>query len=136
MKPSALLCVLFLSMISLAACRSGTIRTSNSASSTATAQAALSLIPQDIPIMDGAEDLFAASDGSNITYRVTATLEEAIAFYQEQTAALGWEPLGNDITIGSSITIQRSKPERNLSIIIAPISGTTALRVQITTILK
>jgi hypothetical protein len=60
----------------------------------AEASPAESEVPEDVPLMDGAYDLDVGRKGTQIAYKVDATIADVVTFYQEALAALGWENAG------------------------------------------
>lgn len=65
-------------------------------------------IPDDVPVMDGAYQLQAGKSGKNVSYQVDASVEEVVAFYQEELPKFEWEMAGPpDNAIGSIGTMLR-----------------------------
>jgi hypothetical protein len=124
MKPTiAVLLALSLALAS-AGCATVADARQDLAGATATAGAILALVPVDVPVMQTARELHVSSTGNSISYRVAADFEEVIRFYQEECLALGWEQLGGEQIMIESITMQRTKPDRNMSILISTVQGT------------
>lgn len=103
------------------------------ANATATAQGLFLSIPEDVPVMENATEIRVSSSRNSISYRVQARFEDVIKFYQEQTIALGWEQLGGEQIMMDSITMQRQKPDKNMSILISAVqdSGEVLVRLMI-----
>jgi hypothetical protein len=110
-------------MLGFAACQENLASDVSSSSATATAQEMYNQIPVDVPVMEGAYELRVSSTGNSISYRVEAVFEDVIQFYQEQTLAMGWEQLGGEQIMMESITMQRTKQDKNMSILISTIQG-------------
>jgi hypothetical protein len=125
MKKSFMYLFIMLLVFGFAACqnRTETLLDASNASSTATAMIMFERVPEDIPVMEGAFDLRVSSSGNSVTYRVQGIFEDVIKFYQEQTLALGWAQLGGEVIMSDSITMQRTKPDNNMSILISKIQG-------------
>jgi len=97
-----------------------------------TATADPNTLPEDIPILDNAENLKITLKATYITYQAVSTVQDATAFYQEQLEATGWERVNkNDSGFGDSITLLRSKPDQNISVTLQSISGSDKIRVLI-----
>lgn len=65
-------------------------------------------VPDDVPVMDGAYQLQATRSGKNVIYQVDASVEEVVAFYQEELPQFEWEMAGPpDNAIGSIGTMLR-----------------------------
>lgn len=65
-------------------------------------------VPEDIPIMDGANNLQVARDGTNIQFQIDGAIEDVVAFYQEALPDFGWEIAGPpDNVIGVIATMLR-----------------------------
>ncbi len=65
-------------------------------------------VPDDVPVMDGAYQLQATRSGNNVLYQVDATVDEVVAFYQEELPKFEWEMAGPpDNAIGSIGTMLR-----------------------------
>ncbi len=65
-------------------------------------------VPDDVPVMDGAYQLQATMSGNNVLYQVDATVDEVVAFYQEELPKFEWEMAGPpDNAIGSIGTMLR-----------------------------
>jgi hypothetical protein len=118
-------------ILGFAACQSNSASAVDSAGATATAQEIYNRVPVDVPVMNGAYDLRVSSSGNSISYRVMAVFEDVIRFYQEQTVVMGWEQLGGEQIMSESITMQRTKPDRNMSILISAIDGSNEVIVQV-----
>jgi hypothetical protein len=118
-------------MVGFAACQGDASLVVDSVSATATAQGMYTRLPVDVPVMDGAYALKVSSSGNSISYRVDAVFEDVIAYYQQETVAMGWEQLGGEQVMAGSITMQRTKPDKNMSILISTIQGTSEIIVQV-----
>ncbi len=84
--------------------------TTSSGGEAATAPAAESgpQIPDDVPVMPGAYKLQVLRHGTQIVYQVDGTIEDVIAFYQQELEALGWQMAGPpDNAVGSIATMLR-----------------------------
>lgn len=125
-------------ILGLAACGSQeTPSPDDGSSATATAQAAIGLIPEDVPIPEGAVELKVTTDGSYISFQVAGTVANLTAYYQEQMAALGWETRSQtEGGFGDSITLLRYKEDKNISITLQSIPNSDMIRVLITLIPK
>lgn len=65
-------------------------------------------IPNDLPMMEGAYEIQAGHSGQNVSYQVEGTIEEVLAFYQDELPGFGWELSGPpDNAIGSMGTMLR-----------------------------
>ena len=65
-------------------------------------------IPDNVPVMDGVYQLQAGRTGKNVIYQIDASVEEVVAFYQEELPKFEWELAGlPDIAIGSIGTMLR-----------------------------
>jgi hypothetical protein len=115
----------------IAACQNNPGPSLDVSSSTATAQEMFIRIPEDIPVMEGAYNLRVSSSGNSISYRVQAVFEDVILFYQEQTVVMGWEQLGGEQIMSDSITMQRTKPDKNMSILISAVQDSDEVLVQV-----
>ena len=51
--------------------------------------------------------------------------------WQEQTPGMGWEQLGGEQIMSDSITMQRTKPDKNMSILISAIEGSNEVMVRV-----
>lgn len=73
------------------------------------ADAADNDVAEDIPVMVGGRRLEVARDGSNISYEVDGTIEDVVAFYQEQLPNYGWEMTRSpDNVVGAMATMART----------------------------
>lgn len=108
------------------------------ASSTATAQANVDALPEDIPIREGALNLKFAASNTYITYEVPGTVDEIVEFYRTELLSLGWVKKGNspETPLGGALTLLRSKPDKNISVTVQSIPESENVRVLITVILK
>lgn len=52
------------------------------------------IVPEGIPIMDGATNLQVARDGTNIQFQIDGAIVDVVAFYQEVLPDFGWEIAG------------------------------------------
>lgn len=48
------------------------------------------IVPEGIPIMDGATNLQVARDGTNIQFQIDGAIVDVVAFYQEVLPDFGW----------------------------------------------
>ena len=65
-------------------------------------------VPDDVPVMDGAYQLQVTRSGNNVLYQVDASVDEVVAFYQEELPKFEWEMAGPpDNAIGSIGTMLR-----------------------------
>jgi hypothetical protein len=122
-----LLCFLY----GLVACQNNPETSDGAASATATAQEVFLNVPEDVPVMQDAYELRVSSSGNSISYRVHAKFEDVIQFYQEQTMAMGWEQLGGEQVMMDSITMQRQRPEKNMSILISAVQDSDEILVRL-----
>jgi hypothetical protein len=113
------------------ACQDDSITSAQAANATATAQEMFTRIPSDIPVMEGAYNLRVSSSSNNVSYRVQAIFEDVIKYYQEQTVTMGWEQLGGEQVMSDSITMQRTKPDKNMSILISAVQDSDEVLVQV-----
>ena len=60
-------------------------------------------VPEDIPIMEGAYNMQITPDGTNISYRIDAEIEDVVTYYQEALASLGWEMTRSPDTMTASM---------------------------------
>lgn len=89
-------------------------------------------LPEDVPILNNAENLKVTLKGTYITYQAASTVEDATRFYQESLEAAGWERVNkNDSGFGDSITLLRSKPDQNIAVTLQSIPGGDKVRVLI-----
>ncbi|MEW6084947.1 MAG: hypothetical protein AB1607_10160 [Chloroflexota bacterium] len=108
------------------------------AASTATAQANVDALPEDVPIREGALNLKFAASNTYISYEVPGTVDEVVEFYRTELQSLGWEKKGNspESPLGGALTLLRSKPDKNISVTVQSIPDSENVRVLITVILK
>lgn len=92
----------------------------------------------DVPIYAGAEDYKTTNNGTYISYVVpNVAIADVTKFYQDELAASGWEQKNKkDSGFGESITILRSKPDKNISVSIDINVVNNGVRVLITIIPK
>jgi hypothetical protein len=65
-------------------------------------------VPEDVPIMPEAYDL-SVSNQLNVSYKVSVTIADVVAFYQQEFANYGWDVGNNpDSVIGSMAQLSRS----------------------------
>jgi len=133
--------LLFISVLSYGCARSepGVERTEDEvAAVTATAEANLSALPEDIPVYANAEKLKFAAGNTYFTYEVPGTVDEVVEFYRTELQALGWEKKNNssEEPLGGSLTLLRSKSDKNVSVTIQGIPESEYVRVLISIILK
>lgn len=108
-----------------------------SLSATATAQAAITIIPDDVPIPERVEELKVTADGTYISFLVVGTVEDIATYYKEQMVALSWETRSKtEGGFGDSITLLRYKEDKNISITVQIIPSSDKVRVLITLIPK
>jgi hypothetical protein len=131
MKKYFLILFIAAMLVGLVACQDNSISSLENHHATATALEMTKRLPDDIPLMDGAYDLRISSSGSSITYRVQAPFEDVIQFYQDQAAAMGWEQLGGEQVMMDSITMQRQKPDKNMSILISAVQDSDEVLVRV-----
>jgi hypothetical protein len=131
MKKAMLVTLILILVFGSAGCQNQAGNSMDAANATATALQVFDRIPEDIPVMDGAFDLKVSSSGNSVTYRVQALFEDVIRFYQEQTIAMGWGQLGGELIMGDSITMQRMKPDKNMSILISAIKDSDEVLVRV-----
>ena len=107
-----------------------------SAVRTATAEARLASIPEDVPIMEGAENLKVAANDTYIAFEAEGALDDVVQYYRDQLEQLGWEKRGSspEQPIGGAQTLLRYKPEKNISVTIQSIPESTKVRVLMTLI--
>lgn len=105
---------------------------------TATTQANLDSLPDDVPIHPNAETLKFAAANSNISYVVTGDVDTITDYYRTELEAQGWTKRGNspEVPIGGAMTILRVKPDKNISVTIQSIPESDHVRVLLTLILK
>jgi hypothetical protein len=103
---------------------------------TATAEARFAAIPEDVPIMEGAENLRVASNDTYIAYEVEGTLEGVVQYYRDQLEQLDWEKRGSspEQPIGGAHTLLRYKEDKNISVTIQSIPESTKVRILMTII--
>ncbi|MCC6298586.1 MAG: hypothetical protein IT314_04770 [Anaerolineales bacterium] len=108
------------------------------AASTATVQANVDALPDDVPIREGALNLKFAAGNTYITYEAPGTVDEIVEFYRIELQSLGWEKKGNspESPLGGALTILRSKPDKNISVTVQSIPDSENVRVLITVIPK
>jgi hypothetical protein len=108
------------------------------AATTATVQANVDALPDDVPIAEGALNLKFAAGNTYITYEVPGTVEEIVEFYRSELLTLGWEKKGNnpEQPLGGAITLLRSKTDKNISVTVQSIPESDNVRVLITVIGK
>lgn len=96
------------------------------------------VIPEDIPVVEGALELKVTAGGNTIAYQAPeTTLETVTAYYQTELETLGWVMVNKkDSGFADSITLLRKKPDRNLSITLQSIAGSQNVRVLITIVQK
>lgn len=106
------------------------------AAATATVQANLDSLPDDLPIHAEAENLKFAASNTYITYEVLGTVDEIVEYYRTELQAHGWEKKNNspEAPIGGALTLLRSKPDKNLSITVQSIPDSEYVRVLINVI--
>jgi hypothetical protein len=75
-------------------------------------------VPDDVPVMPGAYNLDVIREGSQINFYVDAEMEEVMAYYATELAALGWEETRTpDSAIGSiGSMVRQNAAEDALSI--------------------
>jgi hypothetical protein len=107
-----------------------------SAVRTATAEARLASIPEDVPIMEGAENLKVGANDTYIAFEAEGALDDVVQYYRDQLEQLGWEKRGSspEQPIGGAQTLLRYKPEKNISVTIQSIPESTKVRVLMTLI--
>jgi hypothetical protein len=129
---NTIFCVSILILIfGLSGCQKNEQTALEIANATATAEGIFLSIPEDVPVMADAFDLRVSSTGNSISYRVQAKFEDVIQYYQEQTIALGWEQLGGEQIMMESITMQRQKSDKNMSILISTVKDSDEVLVRL-----
>lgn len=108
------------------------------AAATATAQANLSALPSDLPIHANAEKLKFAAGNTYITYEVAGSVDDIVAYYRTELETQGWEKANNspEEPFGGSLTILRSKPDKNISVTVQSIPESEYVRVLLSIIPK
>jgi hypothetical protein len=108
------------------------------AAATATIQANLDSLPDDLPIHADAENLKFAAANTYITYEVFGTVDEIVEYYRDELQSHGWEKRNNspEAPIGGALTLLRSKTDKNISITVQSIPDSEYVRVLINLILK
>jgi hypothetical protein len=93
-------------------------------------------LPEDIPVLANAEKLSATGDGTYISYEAESSVADALAFYQEQMLAAGWEMMSKqDPPLSDNITLLRQKADKRISITIQAAFGQdNVVRVRMTVI--
>lgn len=106
------------------------------AARTATAAVNIAAIPEDVPIMEGAENLRVAAGNTYIAYEAEGALEDVVQYYRDQLEQLGWEKRGSspEQPIGGAQTLLRYKEDKNISVTIQSIPESTRVRVLMTLI--
>lgn len=65
-------------------------------------------VPSDVPVPDAAYDLRVEANHTRISFKVDGTIQDVVAFFQENVPALGWnKTLGADSAIGAMGTLGR-----------------------------
>lgn len=65
-------------------------------------------VPEDVPIMEGANKLQVVRKGTNVVYQVDGTVQDLVSFYQDELPNYGWEMAGPpDSAIGAIATMLR-----------------------------
>jgi hypothetical protein len=81
-------------------------------------------VPDTVPLLEGAYDLAVTADASYIAYKASIAYDDAVAYYQAELVAQGWEQINkNDAAFGGSTTLLRSRPEANISVTIQSVPG-------------
>jgi hypothetical protein len=140
--------LIFVLVLFLAACAAPTATETAASQPTATEQASEETVPVieatpteaglPVPVFDGAQKYRSSNNNTYISYEVPDTTVEVVAaFYREQLAAEGWEQKNKtDTGFGGSVTILRSKPDKNISVSIDTNVVNNGVRVLITIIPK
>ncbi|GAB4581945.1 MAG: hypothetical protein Fur0022_46970 [Anaerolineales bacterium] len=69
-------------------------------------------VPTDVPVPEAAYDLRVEANNTRISFKVDGTIQDVVAFFQEQLPTLGWtEVLGADSAIGSMGTLGRQNEQ-------------------------
>lgn len=127
-------------VLGMAACNRGGAQVEQdedqSAFTTATAEARIAAIPEDVPVMEGAANLKVGANDTYIAYEVEGVLEDVVLYYRDQLEQSGWEKRGSspENPIGGAQTLLRYKPEKNISVTIQSIPESTNVRVLMTII--
>ncbi len=108
------------------------------AAATATVQANLDSLPDDVPVHPNAEELKFAAQNTNISYIVLGDLDTLVEYYRAELEGQGWTKRGNspENPIGDALTLLRIKPDKNISVTIQGIPESDHVRVLITLIIK
>lgn len=88
--------------------------------------------PPDIPRVDEREDLFASQD--IVSYSTTLSLDEVLAFYQEQMPINDWQPVpDSSVIMAESVILAFEKPNRSafVTLNLDPQSGKTLVSIVI-----
>jgi hypothetical protein len=123
-------CFLFIT-IGLNACQNHEQTSIGTANATSAAEEIFLRLPGDVPVMKDAFELRVSSSGNSISYRVQAKFEDVIKYYQDQTVAMGWEQLGGEQIMLDSITMQRQRPDKNMSILISALQDSDEILVRL-----
>jgi hypothetical protein len=66
-------------------------------------------VPDDVPIMPNAREL-QASNLLNVIYKIDVSINDVVAFYQQELPNYGWETVNNpDSVVGSMAQMARAK---------------------------
>jgi hypothetical protein len=66
-------------------------------------------VPDDVPIMPNAREL-QASNMLNVIYKIDVSINDVVAFYQQELPNYGWETVNNpDSVVGSMAQMARAK---------------------------
>jgi len=73
--------------------------------------------PEDVPVIEPNEDLFGSE--AIVSYTTDTPFEDALAFYQEQMEAHGWEEASDPLTVGGVALLTYEKESRSALITIS-----------------
>ncbi len=92
-------------------------------------------VPEDVPIMPDAYELQVATE-LNLSYKVDATIQEVVDFYQAEFPNYGWDVINNpDTVVGSMAQMSRSNANGDrliFSLQNNPIANFTSVTIYIT----
>jgi hypothetical protein len=94
-------------------------------------------VQDDVPIMDNPIELVVTANGTYIRYKVVSTVEAASEYYKTRLEELGFSaPNKQDVGFGGSMTLLRSKEDKNITITLQSIPESEEIRVLISVINK
>ncbi len=92
-------------------------------------------VPEDVPIMPGAYELQVAT-ALNLSYKVDATIQEVVDYYQGEFPNYGWDVINNpDTVVGAMAQMSRSNTNGDrliFSLQNNPIANFTSVTIYIT----